>query len=66
MNQNPEHQFLTDRQVSELTGRGLQTLRNDRFKGQGLPYTKFGRLCRYRLADVLQYLEQHKVMPGAE
>lgn len=63
MSMNPEHQFVSDREVSQITGRGLQTLRNDRFKGQGLPYTKFGRLCRYKLADVLAYLEKHKIIP---
>jgi hypothetical protein len=58
---HPEQQYLTDREVSVITKRGLQTLRNDRFKGQGVPYTKFGRLVRYRLTDVLEYLERHKI-----
>jgi len=63
-NLNPEHRFLSDREVSELTGRGLQTLWNDRGKGQGLPYSKYGRLVRYRLADVLAYLEARKITPA--
>jgi hypothetical protein len=61
INLPPEQQYLTDREVCAITKRGLQTLRNDRFKGQGVPYTKFGRLVRYRLSDVLQYLEAHKI-----
>ena len=42
----PEHlkafQYLTEKQVSALTGRCVQTLRNDRAKGQGFPYCKIG------------------------
>jgi hypothetical protein len=56
--------YLSDKEVSEITGRGLQTLRNDRSKGQGLPYVKFSRLCRYKLSDVLQFMEAHKITPA--
>jgi hypothetical protein len=64
MNQNPEHQYLTPRQVSELINRAPQTLANDRFLGRNLPFSKIGRLVRYKLADVLAYCEQHKVVPA--
>ena len=62
---NLEQTFLNDKQVAEIVGRGVQTLRNDRFHSRGLPYSKFGRLCKYRLADVLQFMEQNKVVPSA-
>lgn len=61
---NPETVFLPDTEVAKILCSGVQTLRNNRSKGAGLPYTKFGRLVRYRLADVLKYLESHKVTPG--
>jgi hypothetical protein len=64
INLSPEHHYLNDIEVSRLTGRGVQTLRNDRFKGQGISYSKYGRLVRYRLADVLAYLEAHKITPA--
>jgi hypothetical protein len=44
--------WVDERVVSELTGRAIQTLRNDRIKGKGIPYTKIGRLVRYDLADL--------------
>lgn len=56
--------YLTDVQVAKLTGRGLSTIRNDRFYGRGFPYIKFNRTVRYRLSDVHAYMEAHKVVPG--
>jgi hypothetical protein len=53
--------YLTDKQVAEITGRGLQTLRNDRHRGQGIPYSKYGRLVRYAEADVIDFMESRKI-----
>lgn len=53
--------YLNDKQVAEITGRGLQTLRNDRHRGQGIPYSKYGRLVRYSQEDVIAYLESRKI-----
>jgi len=53
--------YLTEQQVSELTGRALQTLRNDRFHRRGLPYHKIGRSVRYKLLDVLSVMESRRV-----
>jgi hypothetical protein len=58
--------YLGENQVSEITGRALQTLRNDRFSGKGLPYVKFGRSVRYSLDDVVQFMEARKVIPVNE
>ena len=53
--------WIGEREVAQITGRGLQTLRNDRSKGQGIPYSKFGRLVRYSVEDVLAYMEARKI-----
>jgi hypothetical protein len=53
--------WIGEKEVAQITGRGLQTLRNDRAKGQGIPYSKFGRLVRYSLEDVLAYMQAHKI-----
>lgn len=57
--------YLTERQVSELTGRALQTLRNDRFRGRGFPYVKMGKSVRYKLIDVLSAMENYQHCPGS-
>jgi predicted DNA-binding transcriptional regulator AlpA len=53
--------FVGEKEVSKITGRGVQTLRNDRAKRQGIPYSKLGRLVRYSLEDVLAYMEARKI-----
>ena len=58
--------YLNERAVSQITGRALQTLRNDRFNGKGIPYTKFSRSVRYSLADVVQFMESRKIIPVNE
>jgi hypothetical protein len=58
-----QQRFVDEQTVSKLVGRALQTLRNDRFEGKGLPYVKVGRSVRYDLKDVVDYMEQHKIVP---
>lgn len=60
----PDQQYLTEKQVSEVTGRALQTLRNDRHHSRGFPYIKFGRQIRYKLSDVVAAMEAHRIVPG--
>ena len=38
-----EIKYLNEKQVSEMTGRALSTLRNERFLGKGMPYIKIGK-----------------------
>jgi hypothetical protein len=53
--------YLTEKQVAEMTGLALQTLRNDRYLGQGIPYVKLRRSVRYSLEDVISHMEAHKI-----
>ncbi len=55
--------YLNERQVSEITGRALSTLRNERSKRTGIPYYKVGRSVRYNFQDVIQFMESHKIIP---
>jgi phage terminase Nu1 subunit (DNA packaging protein) len=58
-----DHQvkYVNEKKVAEITDIGIQTLRNDRHLGRGLPYIKKGRMVRYSLADVIAFMEQHKI-----
>ena len=38
--------YLTEKEVAEITGISLSTLRNERSLGQGMPYVKLGRSVR--------------------
>ncbi|MFC1551562.1 helix-turn-helix domain-containing protein [Candidatus Latescibacterota bacterium] len=53
--------YLTEVQVSEITGFALSTLRNKRFNRVGINYSKIGRSVRYSLDDVIAYMENHKI-----
>ena len=53
--------YLNEKEVSNLTGLALPTLRNHRSKGCGLPYVKIGRAVRYSFQDIIEYFEGHKI-----
>ena len=57
--------YIDEKQVSEITGRALQTLCNDRFNGRGIPYIKLSRMVRYSLQDVIEYMESRKIATEA-
>ena len=56
--------YLNEKEVAKLTGRKVPTLRSDRHKGQGIPYSKIGSSIRYLLADVLDFMEERKIIPN--
>ncbi|MFC1827964.1 helix-turn-helix transcriptional regulator [Thermodesulfobacteriota bacterium] len=53
--------YIGEKEVAKLTGRKVPTLRSDRHKGQGMPYRKLNRKVLYRLDEVIDYVESHKV-----
>lgn len=53
--------WCKEQKTSEISGKALSTLRNDRHLRRGIPYYKVGRSIRYRLADIFQYMERHRV-----
>lgn len=55
------HKYVTEKKVSEITGRALPTLRNDRHHCRGIPYVKCSKSVRYNLDDVIQYMESRKI-----
>ncbi len=61
-----EKQFMTEREVSELVGIPVQTLRNHRHEGRGFPYYKpnGGRSVRYRKDEILEAMEQYRIDPS--
>lgn len=55
--------WIDEREVSKIIGVAVQTLRNWRFQKIGPPYSKVGkgRMVRYRLDEVLQFMESGRV-----
>lgn len=63
--QNTAIKYINEKEVSEIIGRALPTLRNDRHLGRGIPYSKVGRSVRYLLSDVINFMESRRVDPEA-
>lgn len=58
---NLDVRYLNEKQVSQITGRAVKTLQNDRWLGRGISYYKLGKSVRYLLDDVIKYMEAKKV-----
>lgn len=56
-----EKRYLTEKEVAAMTARALPTLRNERHKGQGIPYSKIGKSVRYDFDDVVAFMERHRI-----
>lgn len=53
--------YVSEKRISELFDIPLPTLRNQRHRGVGLPYSKHGRLVRYSLRDAESFFEARKI-----
>lgn len=51
--------LLTPAELADMTGFGTQTLANWRSEGKGPGYKKIGRMIRYPVADVEEWLETY-------
>lgn len=56
--------YITEQEVAAITGRKVQTLRNDRHMRRGFPYRKFGKSVRYFLPEIQAIMESHRIEPG--
>lgn len=52
--------YIDEKKLSEMTGRSVKGLQNDRWKKCGIPFVKFNRQVRYALEDVIEYMEKTK------
>ncbi len=57
-----DRRYLTEKEVSKITGIALSTLRTSRFKRTGITYSKISRSVRYSYADVIAYMESRKIV----
>jgi hypothetical protein len=60
-----QDRYISPAEVERIIGRRLQTLANERHLGRGIPYYKVGHSVRYKLADVLNFMERHRIDPEA-
>ncbi len=56
-------ELLKETEVARLLNCHVQSLRNSRFSGKGLPFYKIGKSVRYDPADIERYLQDHRIEP---
>ena len=56
-----QKEYITEKEVAEITGRALSTLRNERFLGKGIPYIKIGKSVRYKYDEVINFMESRRI-----
>jgi len=57
-----DRQYLTPEQLSDMLNISLSTIEKWRFNGNvKIPFIKLGRIIRYRVDDVHQFLEDNIV-----
>jgi excisionase family DNA binding protein len=56
----PDSALFSQETVAAILDCSLATIERDRWIGKGIPFSKFGRLVRYRKTDIREWLEKHK------
>jgi hypothetical protein len=56
-----QERYLNEFEVADIRNCAPQTLRNERCRRVGIPYCKVGRSVRYKLTDVLTFMERHRI-----
>ena len=54
--------FFGQETIAPVTNKSIKTLESDRWRGVGIPYRKVGGRVLYRKADVVSWLEGHKLI----
>jgi hypothetical protein len=57
--------YVTAAEASTIIGYKEQSLANWRFRGVGPSYTKRGHSIRYKVSDLLSFMEAHRIDPEA-
>lgn len=59
---NSHDRLLTQAQVAEIVSMSEAWLEQCRFRRTGIDFIKVGRSVRYRMSDVLNWLDQQKIV----
>ena len=56
---------VNETQAAEILDQAIQTVRNNRHLRKGPAYLKLGSSVRYRVKDLFDYMERHRIDPEA-
>ncbi len=57
-NRSAELIFLNEKEFSEITGHTVSNARSNRIKGKGCKFYKIGGSVRYKMSDIIDYIEE--------
>jgi len=57
----PVDRWIDEVEAAELIGLSISWFQRARYVGNGPPFTKLGRAVRYRLGDILAFMEARQV-----
>ncbi len=60
-----QDRYVNDVEAAKILSASPQTLRNWRFIGRGPAYSKRGRMVRYKVADLLNFMNSGRIDPEA-
>jgi len=59
-----QDRYLNDVEAAKLLSASVQTLRNWRHVGRGPAYSKKGKMVRYSLKSLIDFMESGRITPG--
>ncbi len=65
-NASDNSDWITEVQASDITSMSVHWFRKKRMVGDGIPYSKIGRACRYRRTDVVEWMESRQIRSTSE
>lgn len=52
--------WIDEKEASQITGMSRSWFQRMRWQGGGIPYTKAKRACRYKVHDIISWMESRK------
>ncbi len=54
-------EYVNEKEAARITGLAVKTLQNFRYLKREIPYAKIGSACRYKVQDLIDYMESKRV-----
>ena len=54
------YELINEREVAKILCVSVSKLQKDRIQGDGVPFVSLGRSVRYKISDVVAYIEGNK------
>lgn len=59
-NQSDLSSYINESEASKMTGMSIAWFQRDRWQGGGIPFVKMERAVRYKVSDLIDFMESRK------